>query len=40
VDLDSNPDFFNEKMFWPPYNSTISENILQAISDRAMKKNM
>ncbi len=37
--LDSNPDFFNEKMFWPPY-STISKNILQAISDRAMKKNM
>ncbi len=33
--LDKNPKFFDEIMFWPPYDR-IADNIMKVISDRAM----
>lgn len=30
--IDSNPNFFSEKMFWPPYNK-IADNIIKQMSD-------
>ncbi|MBB1268823.1 extracellular solute-binding protein [Shewanella sp. SR44-3] len=33
--LDDNPYFFSEAMFWPPYSKTAN-NIMQTLSDKAM----
>lgn len=35
--LKQNPDFFSERMFWPPYDAKAA-NLMTQISDRAMKK--
>ena len=34
--IKANPNFFEEKMFWPPY-AARADNIMRAISDRAME---
>ena len=34
--FDENPNFFSEKMFWPPYKKK-ADNIMKKISDTAMK---
>ncbi len=34
--IDADPNFFNNKMFWPPY-SKMADNLMKKISDDAMK---
>ncbi|MCP3924740.1 MAG: extracellular solute-binding protein [Desulfobacterales bacterium] len=38
VFINENPDFFQEKMFWPPYD-VKADNVMLRISKRAMKAN-
>ena len=36
VFMNENPDFFEEKMFWPPYD-VRADNIMLKVSNQAMK---
>ena len=36
VFMNENPDFFEEKMFWPPYDAR-ADNIMLKVSNQAMK---